>query len=93
MRSAVDLFTSPDLTISEVTCHDDHTRWSEPEAPFSRHVLVLVRRGRFRRRGRDGITDVDPHLGYITEPGADECFAHPHGGDVCTGIGDRKSVV
>ena len=87
MRSTVDLFIGPDLTLSEVTCRDDHTRWSAPEAPFSRHVLVLAQRGRFRRRGREGITDVDPHVGYLTEPGADECFAHPHGGDVCTAIG------
>jgi AraC-like DNA-binding protein len=87
VRSTVDLLTGPDLTLSEVTCRDDHTRWSAPEAPLSRHVLVLVRHGRFRRRSRDGVTDVDPHLGYFTEPGADECFAHPHGGDVCTGIG------
>jgi AraC-like DNA-binding protein len=87
VRSTVDLFTGPDLTLSEVTCRDDHTRWSSPEAPYSRHVLVLARRGRFRRRGREGITDVDPHIGYLTEPGADECFAHPHGGDLCTAIG------
>jgi hypothetical protein len=32
-----------------VTCHDDHSRWSQPEARDG-YNLVLARRGRFRRR-------------------------------------------
>lgn len=47
---------------------------------------MLVRSGRFRRRGRDGSVDHDSTLGYLSAPGEEEHFAHPHGGDVCTSI-------
>lgn len=87
MRTAVHLLTGPDLTLSEVSCREHHAGWSAPEAPSALHVLVLVRRGRFRRRGREGVADVDPHLGYLTTPGHEERFAHPAGGDVCTAVG------
>jgi AraC-like DNA-binding protein len=47
---------------------------------------VLVRSGRFRRTGPEGVTDLDPTLGYVSRPGIEERFAHPAGGDVCTSI-------
>jgi len=48
--------------------------------------LVLVRAGRFRRRGLDGWADLDQTVGYLGTPGEEEQFAHPHGGDVCTSV-------
>ncbi|WP_352244207.1 helix-turn-helix transcriptional regulator [Lentzea sp. NBRC 105346] len=48
--------------------------------------LVLVRRGRFRRRTRAGPVDVDPTFAYLGVPDEEEHFAHPAGGDVCTAI-------
>lgn len=85
MRTAVHAARSPGFTISAVTCRDDHARWSSPETRDG-YNLVLVRRGRFRRRA-DGISaDIDPVLGYVGVPGAEEQFAHPAGGDTCTWI-------
>lgn len=87
MRTAVALLAGPDLTLTEVSCRDHHAGWSAPEAPSAWRVLVLARRGRFRRRGREGVVDVDPHFGYLTAPDREESFSHPAGGDVCTAIG------
>ncbi|MFD3745413.1 helix-turn-helix transcriptional regulator [Nocardia sp. NPDC058633] len=85
MLCAVALAARPDFTVTTVTCHADHTRWSAPQA-CGEHRLVLVRRGRFRRRA-DGVdADVDPTLGYLGAPGEEERFAHPAGGDVCTSL-------
>lgn len=47
-------------------------------------MLVLVRRGRFRRRIDGVVTDLDPTVAYFTAPGQEEQFAHPAGGDRCT---------
>lgn len=68
-----------------VACRDDHRGWSAPEVR-SAHGLVLVRRGRFRRRAAGVAADVDPTVGYVGMPGEEEHFAHPVGGDVCTSI-------
>jgi AraC-like DNA-binding protein len=85
MRTAVRAARGPGFTISAVTCHDDHAKWSSPEIRDG-YNLVLARRGRFRRRA-DGIcADIDPILGYVGVPGAEEQFAHPAGGDACTWI-------
>ena len=85
MLCAVPLAARPDFTVTTVTCHADHTRWSVPEA-CGEHRLVLVRRGRFRRRA-DGVeADLDPTFGYLGAPGEEERFAHPAGGDVCTSV-------
>ncbi len=71
------------FTVSVVTCHDDHTRWSTPEVRDG-HELVLPRRGRFRRRADGRADDIDPTMGYFGAPGIEQQFAHPAGGDVCT---------
>lgn len=85
MLCALPLAVRPDFTVTTVTCHADHTRWSAPEACGDRR-LVLVRRGRFRRWA-DGVdADLDPTLGYLGAPGEEERFAHPAGGDVCTSV-------
>ena len=75
----------PGYTVSVVECADDHTGWSAAEVSAG-HRMVLVRRGRFRRRARGVVADADPTLAYLAEPGDEECFAHPAGGDVCTSV-------
>jgi AraC-like DNA-binding protein len=50
------------------------------------HVLVLVRRGRFRRQGDGTDADLDRTMAYVTGPGEEQRFAHPEGGDVCTSV-------
>lgn len=83
MRSAVELAVRPDFAVHTVSCLDDHRGWSEPE-PRSGYGLVLVCRGRFRRRVAGTVADVDSTIGYVSVPGDDEAFAHPAGGDLCT---------
>jgi AraC-like DNA-binding protein len=83
--SVADLAARPDFTVSTVVCREHHRRWSDAEVPRE-HRLVLVRSGRFRRTSAQGLTDLDPTLGYVSYPGVEERFAHPAGGDVCTSI-------
>lgn len=85
VRSAVTLAVSPDFRASAVTCRDSHSAWSAPEVART-HRLVLVRRGRFRRRARDGAFDAVPGTAYLSVPGEPVEFAHPAGGDVCTSV-------
>ncbi|MEU8516825.1 AraC family transcriptional regulator [Kitasatospora sp. NPDC048722] len=85
MLSAEPLAVRPDFEISAVACRSDHTRWSTPEVRAD-HRLVLVRRGRFRRRAAGVAADLDPSLAYLGAPGEEEGFAHPAGGDHCTSI-------
>jgi AraC-like DNA-binding protein len=83
--SVAELAARPDYTVSTVVCREHHRRWSDAEVP-GEHRLVLVRSGRFRRTSTQGATDLDPTLGYVSQPGVEERFAHPAGGDVCTSI-------
>ncbi|MFI9817360.1 helix-turn-helix domain-containing protein [Saccharothrix variisporea] len=85
MRTAVDLAVTADFGVSAVTCSDHHTGWSPPEESGS-HRIVLVRRGSFRRRARDGVAELDGTAGYVSVPGEEEQFAHPAGGDLCTAV-------
>ena len=85
MLSPIGLVQRPRFSLTAVTCHNDHTRWSETETPGG-FRLVLVRRGRFRRRVAGVTVDLDPTVGYFAAPGEEEQFAHPAGGDVCTSI-------
>jgi AraC-like DNA-binding protein len=85
MLSFTELATGQGFAISAVTCRDDHRGWSEPEAPGS-FRMVLVRRGRFRRRVRSEVADLDRTVGYLGVPDEEEHFAHPSGGDVCTSV-------
>ncbi|MGI5241674.1 helix-turn-helix domain-containing protein [Dactylosporangium sp. CA-139066] len=75
----------PGLDIAAVTCGRQHAGWSPPEEQTDYRV-VLVRRGRFRRRVAGRAADLDPTVGYIGRPGDEEHFAHPAGGDVCTSV-------
>ncbi|MBB4924726.1 helix-turn-helix domain-containing protein [Kitasatospora kifunensis] len=68
-----------------MTCAADHTRWSAAEVRGDYRV-VLVRRGRFRRRAAGVPADIDETLAYVGLPGEEEQFAHPAGGDLCTAI-------
>jgi AraC-like DNA-binding protein len=74
----------PAFAVWSASCRDDHTRWSAPEVR-SDYRLVLVRRGRFRRRVASPV-DLDPTVGYLGVPGEEERFAHPAGGDECTSV-------
>ncbi|WP_406053992.1 helix-turn-helix transcriptional regulator [Streptomyces sp. NBC_01077] len=85
MLSVSSLASRPEYSISAVTCRDDHVRWSGPEV-CDTHRVVLVRRGRFRRRVAGTPTDVDATVGYVGLPDEEEHFAHPAGGDECTSI-------
>ncbi|GAA5118668.1 helix-turn-helix domain-containing protein [Pseudonocardia adelaidensis] len=85
MLSVAELATRPDVTVSTVVCREHHRCWSDAEVP-AEHRLVLVRSGRFRRTSAHGPTDLDPTLGYVSQPGVEERFAHPAGGDVCTSV-------
>jgi AraC-like DNA-binding protein len=79
------LATSADLGVWAARCPGGHTGWSEPEVRAD-YRLVLVRRGRFRRRVTGTTADLDPTVAYVGSPGEVESFAHPAGGDVCTSV-------
>lgn len=83
--TAQTLTSRPGFSISTWSCTGAHAGWSEPECPVDGR-LVLVRSGRFHRRGSDGAEDHDATLGYLGVPGENEHFAHPHGGDTCTSL-------
>ncbi|MFI0718264.1 helix-turn-helix domain-containing protein [Streptomyces sp. NPDC021224] len=85
MRSATTLASRPDFSVTAVSCRDDHTRWSEPEV-HDDYRVVLVRRGRFRRRASGAAADLDATTAYVGVPGEEEHFAHPAGGDDCTSV-------
>lgn len=85
MRKVTDVAIGPDFAIRTVTCRDDHTGWS-PSVVRDEYNLVLPRRGRFQRRADGDSTEIDTTLAYVSVPGAEENFAHPAGGDVCTWI-------
>jgi AraC-like DNA-binding protein len=83
--TAVTLAARPDFSVSRWTCRGHEAGWSETECPVDAR-LVLVRRGRFRRRAATGSIDLDSTVGYLGEPGEVEQFAHRHGGDACTSV-------
>ncbi|UOX91728.1 AraC family transcriptional regulator [Amycolatopsis sp. FBCC-B4732] len=85
MREAVEVVARPGYAVSVVECADDHTGWSPAEVS-SAHRIVLVRRGRFRRRAGGVVADADRTVAYLAAPGDEECFAHPAGGDTCTSV-------
>jgi len=89
--SAVRVAAVPGLDISAVTCGQHHAGWSPPEEQPDYRV-VLVRRGRFRRRVGGQAADLDPSVGYVGLPGDEEHFAHPAGGDVCTSVRLRPAL-
>src|SRR5205823_10772294 len=62
--SMVDVAARPEFAIRAVTCHADHAWWSPPEIRGD-YMLVLVRRGRFRRRAAGFTAEVDPTLAYL----------------------------
>ncbi|MEU1665715.1 AraC family transcriptional regulator [Streptomyces sparsogenes] len=85
MLSFTALAARPEFTVAAVTCRNDHKGWSATESPDDFRV-VLVRRGRFRRRTGGVCADIEPTTAYLGVPGEEEQFAHPSGGDVCTAI-------
>jgi len=89
--TSTDLAVRPEFAVSDVTCRDDHTGWSAVESPDGYRV-VLVTRGRFRRRTDGVLAELDPTVGYVGVPGQEERFAHPAGGDRCTSISLRPDL-
>jgi len=89
--TSTDLAVRPEFAVSDVTCRDDHTCWSAVESPDGYRV-VLVTRGRFRRRTDGVLAELDPTVGYVGVPGQEERFAHPAGGDRCTSISLRPDL-
>ncbi|HZU46143.1 MAG TPA: AraC family transcriptional regulator [Mycobacterium sp.] len=85
MLSAVTLAVRPQFSLHAVTCRPDCSGWLPDERAVHAR-LVLVRAGRFRRRAANGPVDLDPTVGYVSMPGDEEHFAHPHGGDRCTSV-------
>lgn len=81
----VTLATRPHFSLQAWTCHPDGSSWSAIERPIDGR-LVLVRSGRFQRRGSAGPVELDPTVGYVGAPGEEDQFAHPHGGDACTSV-------
>ncbi|WP_285479904.1 AraC family transcriptional regulator [Amycolatopsis sp. NBRC 101858] len=81
----VEVAARPGYAVSVVRCAEDHPGWSPPEVAAG-HRMVLVRRGRFRRRARGRVEDADSTVAYLASPGEEESFAHPAGGDVCTSV-------
>ncbi|ORV19159.1 helix-turn-helix transcriptional regulator [Mycobacterium celatum] len=81
----VTLAARPQFSLHAWTCRPDSPGWSPADSPIDGR-LVLVRSGRFRRRGADGPVDLDSTVGYLGAPGEADQFAHPHGGDVCTSV-------
>ncbi|MDH6141565.1 AraC-like DNA-binding protein [Kitasatospora sp. GP30] len=92
MLSASTLAARPEFTVAVVGCRSDHLRWSEPETRDD-HRLVLVRRGRFRRRVDGAEADLDPTMAYLGAPGEEERFAHPAGGDLCTSVSFKPALL
>ena len=85
MLSAETVASHPEFTVSAWACRPHCTGWSPVEHPSDAR-LVLIRAGRFCRRGRDGIVELDRTIGYFGQPGEEEQFAHPRGGDTCTSV-------
>lgn len=85
MRTTQLLAHRSGFAIRAVACRDDHAGWSSPELRTG-FGFVLARRGRFGLSSRGRVVDVDPTVGYVSVPGAEERFAHPAGGDVCTSV-------
>lgn len=85
MLTSTALAVRPRYAVHTVVCDGCHRGWSEPESS-SVHRLVMVRSGRFRRRGHAGSVEVDRLCAYLATPGQTEQFAHPAGGDVCTAV-------
>lgn len=85
MLSVADVAVAPDFAVRTVTCRDDHRSWSPAEVREG-HRLVLLQRGRFRRRVAGVAAELDRTVGYAGVPGEEEHFAHPAGGDVCSWV-------
>lgn len=85
MLAAETVAACPAFSIRAWACQAHHSGWSPVECPIDAR-LVLVRAGQFRRLGARGPVDLDRTIGYLGEPGEEEQFAHPHGGDACTSV-------
>lgn len=85
MLAAETIAARPEFSVRAWSCRPHCAGWSPVEQPVDAR-LVLVRRGRFRRRGSGGTVDLDRTVGYLGQPYEEEQFAHPDGGDACTSV-------
>jgi AraC-like DNA-binding protein len=86
------LLDVPGLSIAEVRCEGGGSAWSGEE-PLESFAVILVQRGRFRRRV-DGVERVaDSVAGYVQRPGSTQQIAHPHGGDRCTVLVPSRTIL
>jgi AraC-like DNA-binding protein len=87
------VFASDLVAIEDFTCRHRAGRGDAIETT-TRHALVFVRRGCFRRVV-DGVESLlDPTLAYWMNPGEDERFDHPQSdGDDCTAIALDPALV
>jgi AraC-like DNA-binding protein len=79
------LAVGPGFTLGIAACSGEHRGWSPVDAQPA-YNIVLVQRGRFRRRALGVVSDLDPTVAYLAGPDEEERFAHPHGGDRCTWV-------
>ena len=84
LRSAHDVATDRDFSVHEFSCVDDHTGWFGDYQ--TSYQVVLVRAGMFRVRRGGVVAEMDHTVSYLAVPGAEEEFAHPATGEVCTVI-------
>jgi AraC-like DNA-binding protein len=91
--SGRELAAGSGFAVLDVRCHACRGPWSDVEAANG-YLLILVRRGVFRRRVKGTETVVDAGVVYFHEPGEEQQVAHPvNGGDVCTSIRLEESLV
>jgi AraC-like DNA-binding protein len=83
MPRQTQLLDVPGLSITEVRCSGGGAGWSSEEAVVG-FAVVLVQRGRFRRRVEGVERVADNVAGYVQRPGSTQQIAHPKGGDRCT---------
>jgi AraC-like DNA-binding protein len=77
------LLDVPGLSMAEVRCSGGGAGWSREEA-VGGFGVILVQRGRFRRRVEGVERVADSVAGYVQMPGSTQQIAHPKGGDRCT---------
>jgi AraC-like DNA-binding protein len=80
------VFALDGISLADVACR--HGRGHGQPEPAHARMLVLVRRGCFRRRATGADIVLDPTLAYCVNPGNEQRYDHPHDdGDDCTAIG------
>jgi AraC-like DNA-binding protein len=81
------------VEMADVVCSHARGRGRESEQAAG-YVLVLVRRGCFRRSADGSEALLDPTLAYCMRPSEEQRYDHPHdGGDACTSLALAPGLV